>query len=215
MTKFLLTLICLVSTFIVSSQKQFEGVITYAINYQDVPKKMASIKEHLPTELKVSYKGNKKREETQSKYGDKVTIIDMSDKTGFMLMTIFGKKIAIVHDEETQKDYEVYDNGRLEYLEETKKIGKYNCKKARLYLKGFSQPVTVYYTEKFITPERKFNQIKGMPLAYTITEDDMIITYMIKALEEKGITDEQFVINENYRIMTTAQLQEEFGITQQ
>ncbi len=195
-----------------NSQKIFEGVITYQINYNKVPQEIAHMTDQLPSEMIVKYHDNKKRVETISKQSSKITITNLNTNKSFVLLTLFGEKIALVNNDETQQEGVLYDNCKIVPTEETKKIGKYKCKKSLLYFPKIKDPIIVYHTDEYKINDTKYKKLGGIPLEFTTTENGMLITYSMIDMKETKISDDEFEVDKAYTILTPEELQDQFGM---
>lgn len=199
-------------SFLGISQKNFEGIITYTIEYNKVPKEMLKMTSQLPKELVVKYLDSKKREEAISNQSSKITITDFSTNKSFVLMTLFGEKIALIQDDENKKESDLYANCEIKITNETKKIGKFKCQQALLIFPQIKEPSKVYFTNKYTTLDKKYSKLNGFPLEYSTMENGMLITYTMVKIEEKSLKPKEFEVDGKYTIITPEQLQKQFGM---
>lgn len=199
-------------TLLGNAQKKFEGIITYSIEYTKIPNEMANMTSHLPSEWVVKYSDTKKKEEAISSNSSKITITDLSNNESFVLMTLFGEKIALIQDHESKKTNELYSDCQVELTKEHKKIGDFKCQKALLYFPNLKDSMEVYFTDKYTTAENKFSKLGGIPLQYSTTENGMLITYTMVKIEIIKLDTEEFEVDKSYTILTPEELQKQFGM---
>lgn len=196
----------------------FEGVITYKISYENLPEEMAAYESMLPTEAISTLKGHMYKMEQPLSMGMKqVTIMDNKEESGVLLMDMMGRKNAIVLDKESRKEFESdKEQPEIKYLNETKTIAGYECKKAEMSIEGEGQEevgkMTIYYTDKIASKD--LNQVKGLkgfPLQYSTNAGQFIMTLTAESVDKKKVSDEEFTIPEGYEHITFEQFRKTFG----
>jgi len=212
MRKFLIIFFLALFSFVGISQKNFEGIITYSINYNEIPKEMVSVTSQLPTVLIVKYHESMKKEEVISEQSSKITITDLVSNKSFVLMTLFGEKIALIRDEENKKICDLYSECNVVITKESKKIGDFECTKALLYFPKIKEPSEVYYTDEYKANDGKFSKIGGIPLEFSTVENGMLITYTMLTIENKSLKMKEFEVDKSYTILTPEELQKQFGM---
>ncbi len=200
-------------------KKDFKGIITYNITYKgDIdPATLAQ----QPKEVTIKILDNKQKMEIISGPAVITTIIDGDKKHSVMLFDVMGQKFAVKLE---QKDIEekLEENPKLtiNYLDETKTIAGYTCKKAEVITKEEDSEeenkITVYYSEDIganadINYGSQFNGLKGFPLEYVTSTNDMEITFSASKIEKKKIKDTEFLIPSDFKEVTQDELQEMFG----
>jgi len=107
---------------------------------------------------------------------------------------------------------------KIVYLDETKDIAGYTCKKAEyITLDEYDEEVTtiVYYTEDIGSPSMnfggQFNGLIGYPMEYIMQTDEGTITFSVSALKSKKIKDTEFLIPTDYEELSPEQVKEMFG----
>jgi len=184
------------------AQKRFEGSVTYAIEYKDLPAEMAAMEAMLPDEMTIRIKGDKSRVEQSMGMGmSQVIISDAKTENGLMLMDMMGKKVAIeMNKEELEKlDTKKEDaKTKIEYLDGTKDIAGYTCKKARI-LTGASGSIELYYTEDLPSSAHKeFKELKGFPLEYSVISGPMNMKMTASKVVKEKIDKTLFEIPSGY-----------------
>lgn len=206
--KNLTVLILLTLSYTFSYSQSFEGEIVFAMKYENLPAEMQGMEGMLPKEFKVFVKNEKSRVEFSSMMGPLITITDNKAKTSTMLMNMMGQKMKMTvdHDEEKNMDDQSAENINIKYLDDTKEIAGYSCKKALLETGNEEDPdMEFYYTEK-IAPVKGMQGfegvgIKGMPLEYKISKQGMTITVTASSIDKKTVDDGLFEIPEEYTEM--------------
>ncbi|MCG8309576.1 MAG: hypothetical protein MI975_19425 [Cytophagales bacterium] len=208
------TYISLLVSFLISNsfaQSSFEGRVVYSISYEDMPAEMKEMESMLPKEMIIHIKGSKSRLEQNQMMGKTIVISDMDRKNGFMEMEMGGQKIRInISTEEFDKDANQMPN--IEYLEETKTIAGYPCKKAIMKDKTGQLSMTVYYTEKISNKaQREFVGLKGFPLQYSVTQQNIKMGITASVVSEESVSDAIFDKSDGYEDISQADFQKMIG----
>ncbi len=195
------------------SQKDFEGMITYSIEYVQLPQELKGFESMLPSEMTSYVKGGKMRTEQETAMtGKQIVIIDEEAKKAVTLMDIMGNKIAMpVPIDEMDDDSKNNSKVKIDYQNDSKTIAGYSCKKAVISSEDSNVPVTVYYTTDFTTKDSNFHDLKGFPLEYTLSEEGMQMRISAKVVEKKTIADSYFETPADYKITSQEELQKMFG----
>lgn len=194
------------------AQKKFEGTITFGLEYQDLPAEMAAMSAMLPDEMTTQIKGDKTRLEQSLGIGmSQVTITDLKKGSGTLLMNMMGKKMAIEMSKEELKEVDKKKKGdkkpEFKYVDGTKKIAGYECKKAMIVLEGTAE-MEVYYTEDLPSGANKqFEGLKGFPLEYTIDSGQFKMKMTAKSVKAESLDAGLFVIPDGYDKMTFEEFQ--------
>lgn len=188
---------------------QFEGKISYEINYEEVPDEIAGYESMLPKEMSMFIKGSKTRVEQSMGMGEQIVIMDNTTKEGVILMNMMGQKMAIKMDKETIESQEEEENEpQFKYLNETKKIAGYTCKKAEMWFEGEEDDVmVVYYTEKIQnTANTNVKGLKGFPLEYQVAKQGMVMNMVANNVSKEKINDSKFEVPDGYEEKTMEEL---------
>lgn len=193
------------------SQDNFEGEISYTITYTDLPAEMKNYEAMLPKSMKIIMKGNKSKLEQSQMMGKNVVVTDMDQKKGFVEMDMAGQKLRMnISTKEFEKEENAMKN--IEYLEETKTIAGHPCKKAIMKDDNGSITMTIYYTEKIKNQaQREFVGLKGFPLEYSMTQNNINMTIAASEVSEMTISDASFQKSDGYQDITEAELQRMMG----
>lgn len=200
------------------SAQSFEGVIHYKITYDNLPAEMAGYESMLPSEATSTIKGHMVKMEQPLSMGMKqVTIMDNQAESGVLLMDMMGKKMAIVLDKESREKYEEEQEApEFKYVDETKTIAGYKCKKALIEMPAEEgqENVTleIFYTDEI--DSEGMNQMKGLkgfPLQYSTSNGTFLMTLTADSVDKKTISEQAFAIPDGYEHMTFDQFQQSMG----
>ncbi len=198
------------------SAQSFEGVVNYVITYENLPPEMEEHKSMFPTQAKSTIKGHMVKMEQPLSMGMKqITIMDNKAESGILLMDMMGQKNAIVLDKESREKFEdEQPDTEFEYLDETKKIAGYNCKKALMTIKDGQEEMVLevfYTTEIANSGMHQMSGLKGFPLQYSTALGQFVMTLTAENVEQKKISEEEFTIPEGYQHVTFDQFQKSLG----
>ena len=162
----------------------------------------------MPKEMTIHMKGNKSRILQNQMMGSTIIVSDMDAKNGFMEMNMGGQAIRMnISTEEFEK--EVNKMPDIEYLDETKNIAGYNCKKAIMKDESGQLAMTVFYTEKIVNQAQKeFAGLKGFPLQYSMSQQNMTVKMIAQEVSEESVLESIFNKSEGYKEMTQEELQQ-------
>ncbi len=188
-------------SFVINAQS-FEGKMTIKIEYEEVPEEYEAYISMFPNESQLYVKGKKTRVEQNSMAGSNVTIMDSETGKGIILVNALGKKTAY---EMTTADTKKGDDKKpvITYVDETKEIAGYKCKKAELKFEGDDEVTVVWYTEEITDV---YNQqysgygIKGAVMEYTVSANGMVMTMTVASISKETVSDDKFVIPEGYEL---------------
>ena len=196
------------------AQKNFEGTITFGLEYQDLPAEMAAMEAMLPDEMTTQIKGDKTRLEQSLGMGmSQVTITDLKKGSGTLLMDMMGKKMAVEMSKDELKEMDKKGDKKPEfkYVDGTKKIAGYDCKKALVVVDGVGN-LEVYYTEDLPSGANKqFEGLKGFPLEYTIDSGQFKMKMSAKSVKKETLGADLFVIPDGYDKMTFDEFKASMG----
>lgn len=215
-----LLLILLVSQFLYwtsqnsFAQKPFEGKVTYSISYTNLPPEMEQMKGMLPSESVLYIKGNMSRsEQNMGMGGNQVVISDSKNKTGTVLIDGFnGKYFIKVSKDEIEKTEKEHPEPKFTYVNETKKIAGYNCKRAEAKFEGMDEVLAIYYTEEIPADKNtQFKGLKGFPLEYETASQGFKMNVSAKSVSQETISDSLFKIPDGYKETTMEELSKMMG----
>ena len=195
---------------------EFEGRVTYEISVDggNLPPEAKAMFEG--SELNIYVKGSKSRSDVQMGFQNTSTISDAKTNTSVMLMEMMGNKYKIIPD--PKKEGKPTDIS-VKYLDETKEIAGYKCKKAEVTFKdqkGEAQSTTIWYTEEISnhfghdSRSAQIKDIKGMLLQYEMNaERGMKMKMTAKTVSKESVPDSKFEIPSGYKETTLEDLQNE------
>ncbi|MCB0761343.1 MAG: DUF4412 domain-containing protein [Flavobacteriales bacterium] len=214
MYKSILTFALLLILGAFQAQDNFEGMITFKIEYTQLPAEMAGFESMLPTEMVSYIKGHKSRnEQTTAITGQQVTIVDSETSYTVSLMNLLGNKIALeITPEEAEASKSNESDMKIEYTKEKKEIAGYTCTKVLISFPEMATPLIVYVTKdiKGATQEN-FGDLEGFPLEYIVAAEGVQARYYAVKVEEKPISDDLFNIPTDYKKMSQTELQQLYG----
>ena len=169
MKKFQLFIAFLILPFVLVAQS-FEGSIDYSISYSDLSSNMEQAEAMLPKSQTIWIKGNKSRFEQNISQVSTVVITNTDAGTSTILMEMMGQKFKLdISQEEMQEMVLKQESPKVKYVDGTKEIAGYTCKKAEVEMEGFEGVTTFYYTEEIPAVSVKGMEslkLKGMFMAY-------------------------------------------------
>lgn len=142
------------------------------------------------------------------------TIVNTLDSSVTTLINAMGMKFYV----KQSKEYiiESLDEKNLptiNYLDETKMIAGYECKKAEyITLDEFDDEVKtiVYYTTSIGIPAMnwggQFHGLNGYPMEYSVQTDEGSIIFSVTEVKSKKVKDIEFMIPTDYEEMSPEQL---------
>ena len=128
-------------------------------------------------------------------------------------------KAELDKNAEVNKDKEP----KIEYVDETKTIAGYECKKANVTIftqKGEEFKTEVWYSEKIAYIKQgggrrggeMFKGLKGVPMEYMIPQGPMKIKMLAKEVSTEAVPDSKFVLTtEGYTEMKMEDLKKQQG----
>lgn len=191
------------------SQKHFEGVITYNIEYNDLPEEMKGFETMLPQETVMKIKGENTRTEQNTGMGSTVSIFSGDLGSTTTLMNMMGQKVAIKGGE--KEAAEKQEELNIVYHDESKDIAGYKCKKATITIQG--EPIVIYYTEEINTKQvsSQYKGLKGFPMEYEVNNQGINMTMVVKEVKKEKISDSEFSIPDDYQLMTVEEFQKQMS----
>lgn len=215
-TKLLIPIIVFVGVLLTNcysakAQANFEGRIIYTISYTNLPDEMKGYESMLPKDIKIHMKGNKSRVEQSQMMGTNVVVSDMDNKSGFLEMDVNGQKLRLMVST-AQFEEEASRMTNIEYVNESKVIAGYPCKKAIMKDENGNVVMSVYYTEKIQNKAQKeFVGLKGFPLEYSMNQQNIKMMMTASVVAEEAVPDQLFEKSEGYKDISEADLQQMMG----
>jgi hypothetical protein len=195
-----------------------EGTITYNMTMEGMPPEQAAMMGDM--EVKFSFKENKSLIETSTMMMSQQTVID--DKGLTLLVEVMGNKIAVkqTKDEMAKEEAKLKDktpDPKIEYVNETKTIAGYECKKAIVTMvvgkDKKEEKQEIWYSDKFNyldkdgKPKGEIKGLKGIPFEYTSYRAGFKSKLIAKEITTESVNDDKFNLStEGYKIMTMDEL---------
>lgn len=199
------------------SGADFEGVVVYEISFPNLQIDERA-KALMPKEMKLYIKGHQQRlEMAQTTNVKSVTISDSKTQTSTILMDMMDKKLAMkVTKEEVEKELAKSKMPQIVYVEGTKNIAGYSCKKAEIVYED-GKKSTVYYTENIqmgnfsVDWSYQLPQLKGFPLEFEMDQKGTKMRMTAVKVAKELIPITLFMVPEGYQEITREQLQGAFS----
>jgi GLPGLI family protein len=182
--------------------QSFEGKIVYKMSYSDLTPEMQQAEGMLPKQQTIWIKGNKSRFEQNMVQVSSVVISDSDNGTSIILMDMMGQKYKL-DIAKGELDQMIRDQSEpvVKYVDGTKEIAGYTCKKAEITMDGFDKTATFWYTEKIppvMVKGMEALKLKGMFMAYTASTQGMTISIEVTSVEKQAVSDDKFVAPDGY-----------------
>lgn len=192
--------------------KTFNGVVKYGIAYEG-EEVDAATKAQLPTEIVVSISGKKVRSEQATPMYKMATVSNLGDGSTIILFDYMGMKIAVnqtKEESEASKLESKYEDPIIKFVDETKVIAGYTCKKAEVTMD--EDIIEVYYTDEVAVPagindNSGFKGINGLLMQYSMNQNGMIMIMTVKEVKKSKPQMGLFLIPDDYDVKTM----KEFG----
>lgn len=193
-----------------------EGVIEFEVTYPetDAGDLMAGI---LPNEMTLKFKDNKTIGKLSSMGIFTTSIIAYPDsKKVAQLVRIMTKKYVLMLDSaEVQDLYSELPEMTVHFVDETKEIAGYKCKKAIITFKNdIKEEFSVYYTNdieiensNWPTP---FHEIDGVLLEYRVRKYNIEMRLTATRVTKSTIDDSEFEIPPDYNKITQEEMNQIF-----
>lgn len=198
-----------------STEKSFEGTIKYSITYPESSIPEAQ-KQQLPGNLTLYIKGNMVKSEMITGMFTRKTIKDAEQQKATTLLDIMGQKYAIEQTkEDIRQQIEEQGKPKVTVTAKDKKIAGYDCKKAIVKSENEDEQ-TIYFSPEIGNASLNFDspvyqQIDGIPLEYQMKNNMFTMRLSAKEVTKKKISDDNFVIPDDYKKVTQEELQNMLG----
>lgn len=206
---------------ITKKKKSWKGMITYSISYDGEDVTPASVA-NAPKEVKIKIMGDKSSQEMVLGMAT-VTMVENPEFDLSMQMIEFGdKKYAIKKklSEEKADTTEKYDV-TIDFVNETKMIATYKCKKAVVTFTpkdtadGEEQIFNYFYSEELgnedTYKDEIFEGIPGLLLEYSIIQGNVIMIFNATEVKKGGVSDADFLVPVDYKVVTEEELEKELS----
>jgi GLPGLI family protein len=199
--------------------KSFKGTITYDLTYSGDGIDAAKLAQ-MPKESVLKIYENKTLQES----GPSSIITNGDLKIKYLLFdfSAYGaKKYLIKQTEEDIKKEEAENGGsEIKYIDETKEIAGYKCKKAEITAKNpdddeeKAAKITVWYTEELGGEAVNFGNdmfhgLKGIALEYEVITPKVTVKAVTKTVVKGKVKETEFLIPTDFQETTMEAFQEE------
>lgn len=195
--------------------QSFEGKIDYKMSYKNLPAEMQGMEGMLPKNQTIWIKGSKSRYEQKMSQMSTIVISDSDQGTSTILMEMMGQKYKLaMAKEEMDNLIGSQTVPKITYVEGTKEIAGYTCKKAEVEMDGFDGKAIFYYTEEIPPVQVKGMEalaLKGMFMAYEASTQGMTISIEVNNIDKGAVSDDKFLVPGGYTDMP-AQMKSMMGI---
>jgi hypothetical protein len=191
-----------------ASAQGFKGIITYSMSYSGNID--AATMAQQPKVMTISLMGNVAK--MSLAIGpvtiDVVTNGDKKEST--TMIDMMGEK-KYYKSTQAEIEADATKNGTpvIRYLDETKTIAGYVCKKAEYVTKDEDdkETVTVVYYSEALGGEAAnfggtFQGLKGFPMEYVITQGEIITTFTVTEVKKGKVSENTFLIPSDYVELT-------------
>ena len=185
--------------------QSFEGKIDYTMTYKNLPPEMQGMEGMLPKNQTIWIKGSKSRYEQTMTQMSTIVISDSDLGTSTILMELMGQKYKLAMAKEEMESL-VGDQGvpKITYVEGTRVIAGYTCKKAEVEMDGFDGKAIFYYTEEIPAVQVKGMEalaLKGMYMAYEASTQGMTVSIEVSNIDKGSVSDDKFIVPDGYSDM--------------
>lgn len=195
-----------------------EGEIIYDIEYleSEADNPLMSI---LPTEMTLRFKDNSSVGMIEGWLGvfRASYISDYEKKMNSSLLKIMGKKYNNQSKfGDISYGFDKMPGIKIVKTQETKEIAGFKCKKAKVEFPNKEMnPFDIYYTEqiKINNPNwnNPFSEINGVLLEFQVEMRGIRMILKAKSVEQKDIPDEEFLVPEDYALVSKDSLEAVIG----
>lgn len=205
-----------------AKEKPFRGKITYRISYEaeNLPE---GASEMMPKTMSLYVGENVTKQVLFTGMGKQSVIFDLNEKTKTSFIDLMGKKLGIKStSEEIKREFGMQPEASIEFLDESKDIAGYPCKKLKVTLKDRTSGDTThafawYTTALKVSPDINFsdaffNQVKGVLMEYQLdTGQGMMMNFQVSEIDNKKVPAKEFDFPEGYEMTTRENLMKMLG----
>jgi GLPGLI family protein len=212
---FTLSIALLAATTLTAQKKSnFQGSVTYSISFDGAGLPPEALEMLKGAEATTTIKADKRKVDMNMPMQSTTVFIDNKSKDIVTLMDIMGQKYLIrMNEKDIKKEEDDAPKTSIKYLDETKEIAGYKCKKAEVTTKtksGEEDVSIVFYTTEIPTSELKaaYKGLNGFPLEYSLNQGGIKMMFTAKNISKEEIKDSSFEIpKEGYTETTMADFQ--------
>lgn len=185
----------------------WEGEVHYVTTYTYFPEELLGYKDFLPVTMDIYIRKNLvcKEGPTAMANGYQIHITNLSTQNGYTALRVADNSVAYRKGPaEFKSEINTMPNPTsIEYLNETKTIAGFPCKKALVYLASSSKPFTVYYTNQLPSEAYVvYKGLKGFPLFFEGSMNGVTYYTEAKSIHPTKQGDEKFLLPEEYHIVS-------------
>lgn len=193
-----------------------QGSIEYSITYPNIPEDSYLI-DLMPKKMETRFVDNSFRSDIVAGMGLFKTSIICKEGENSLVHTVkmLNKKYASNLNSSEIKDFNPdFKDIQLEPLDETKTIAGLKCSAFKVTVKSDSTwNFVLYYTKdikiKDSNKHTPFHEIDGVLMQYDIVSYDTHMRFIANEVSELKIDDDEFVLSEDYKIITPPELKKE------
>lgn len=218
---FLISLILVTAlTGFTQKKKTFVGTITYSI---DIDGEIdAQMRAQMPTEMVMYVSENKIRNDQVSPFYSIAAIVDIKTSETTIMMDMMGQKIAykqtkedIDKAKEGLKEEDKESKPEIKYIDETKVIAGYKCKKAEV--KTGDEVSEVYYTNEIAIPEMpdggntSIKGLDGFLMQYSMPNQNFTMILTVKEVKAGKVKPKMFIVTDEYEMKSAEEMRSLLG----
>ncbi len=177
------------------AQKPLIGKIDYEIKYENVPQEYAMYMQN--SEMTMYISKEKSRSDMNMGFGQITTVSDLNAKSAMVMSNMMGNKFVYkITDDESKRMSGNTPDPVIKYIDETKEIAGYKCKKAEITTEnkdGEEMVTTVFYSEELVPPTSRYGRtdfkgLKGLLMESSTAMDNGIT--MIMRVKKVDLTEQ-------------------------
>jgi GLPGLI family protein len=206
--KIVLLSVSLVASFNLFAQKTIsEGTIVYDISIQTGSKDLQMADALDGATTTVYLKGTKSRTDMVNALGSETNIHDAKEGNAVILKEYSGQKLMITLTKQNwEAKNKTYSDVKFDYVDETKTIAGYTCKKAIAKMAN-GKTFTVFYTTDLLVVDNEnnytFKNLPGLAMQYETEVGKIKINYTVSKISFDAVPASKFEFPKSgYRIMT-------------
>lgn len=188
----------------------FEGAVHFTVEYTKVPENLQPYAQNLPTTFDLYIRNFLvcKAGPTALVNGYQIDIRNVRTKSGYMGTQVGGTAVAY---RKYPKDYQVDLDAMptptsIKYIDETKTIAGFVCKKALVYFANNTNPLVVYYTTSIPANTHViYKGLKGFALYFEMNNNGMELIATAKSVNPGKQEDSRFLMPAKYRLLSHAE----------
>jgi hypothetical protein len=179
---------------------QFEGTITYNIEYSSSDESMQQYLGSFPKQSTLKIKNEYMRLDQSVAGGATQSLIsNASDTSTTLILNIMGNAYQVNLSLDEVMQLEQAEAFKIVEAEETKMIAGYLCKKA--FAISGTDSLTIYYTEEIksqnIVPQ--FSKLTGFPLEYEMEKGNVRMKYTCSNISQEEVDMSSFLVSSSIR----------------